>query len=361
MQPNARPSIGLIATILLAGAIATGAVPQAHAARAALTLEIVTEPSVQATAHRQWLQLLTALGYQDIRIRSSRSGDRPQLQSTGTKDRPRYRVTGLLDGRDQLHLPGGRYTLQQRAKLGDYLDRLAADGPEGVTAKTGKFGLTEKQFNLAFAELTKPLIASLRQPGAQVVTTTEGLSLVDLLKQVQQTSKLKIQVDNRTWEVIQQAGPMADNVQPLTLGAGLALLLRSHDLVLVPEKKRGEPLSLRIARKADIAGEVWPVGWPAKGGASKYAPKLMEQLNAEVDGFTLTEAIDAIAPRAGIPFYWDHAMLRDRKIDPTTLQVTFARRKTHLKRVVDRLLFQARLRGEIKVDESGTVFYWISR
>lgn len=66
-------------------------------------------------------------------------------------------------------------------------------------------------------------------------------------------------------------------------------------------------------------------------------------------------------PRMGVPVYWDHATLRAKKIDPAKIDVKLARQKTRLIRVADRLLFQARLRGELKVDEAGTVFYWISR
>ncbi|MGI9455956.1 MAG: hypothetical protein ACR2NU_05305 [Aeoliella sp.] len=323
---------------------------------ASITVEIVTEPGVQATAPREWLQLLTTIGQRNVSIRTKRSGDSPQLSQSGSDERPRYRVVGLLNGRNELLLPGGRFSLRSRSKLADYFDRLAADGPEGVTAEKGRFGLTEKQFAAVHADLAQPLALA-----------TNDQSLVEVLKELRELLELELTADDEAWEILKKADPVTDDVEQLTVGTALALLLRSHDLVLLPEKQRGKEVTLRIARKQEEARdektevEVWPVGWESEESPSKLAPALMETLNAEIDGFTLAEAMGSIAPRIGVPIFWDHATLREREIDPTTIEVKFARKRTHLKRVVDKLLFQARLKGELRIDEAGTVFYWISR
>lgn len=320
------------------------------ASPASISLEIVMEQGVQATAPRDWLQLLTGIGQQDVRIRSQRPGEEPQLEQLGTPERPRYRVVGVLTVNDQLLLPGGRFDLRSRAKIRDYFDRLGADGAEGVTAERGRFGLTEKQFRQVHADLSQT-----------IGFATKGQSLVDVLKQLRDSLDLSLIVDDRAWEVLNDAGPVADEVEQLTIGTGLALLVRSHGMVLVPDKQRGQDVTHRIARAVDVEGESWPVGWQSDALPRQLAPEMLEYLNAEVEGFKLTEAIDAIAPRAGVPIYWDHRTLAERKIDPATIEVRYARRRAQLIRVVDQLLFQARLRGELKVDEAGTVFYWISR
>jgi len=41
--------------------------------------------------------------------------------------------------------------------------------------------------------------------------------------------------------------------------------------------------------------------------------------------------------------------------------VKLARTKTSYKRVIDRILSQARLASEVRVDEAGVPFLWISR
>lgn len=324
--------------------------PILSAADARIAVEVVTERGVQATAHRDWLQLLVRCGADDVRIRSHRVGDEPSLVASGSESRPRYSVVGLLNAEGILTLPGGRFNRRSADKLRDYFERLAADGAEGVTAERGAFGLTKKQTELVYDDLAKPLGVA-----------TQGLPLADVLKAIEKATELELRMDDGAWRIVRDAEPVTDEVESLTVGSALAILIKRDGLVLVPTKERGEQVSLRVARARDIDGETWPVGWKSDRRTSELAPAMMEQLNAEVDGFKLAEAMESIAPRIGVPIYWDHATLRSEDIDPATVDVKLERQRTRLGRVIDRLLFQARLRGELKVDEAGTVFYWISR
>lgn len=334
---------------------------------ASISIVIVTERGVQSTAPREWLQLLTRIGQRDVSIRSIRAGEQPDVDNTGTVDRPRYRVVGVLDSRGTLTVPGGRFDSRNHRKLADYFDRLASDGIDGVTAKRGRYGLTEKQFEAVFAELSQP---------AEI--QAEGRSLTEVLNDVGDLLELELLIDEKAHAVIGRSESATEEVSDLTLGTALAILLRRDGLVLVPQKKRSEEVALRIARLVDVtpndedttargnrdealADICWPVGWKSDAQKRQLAPAMMEYLNAEIEGFTLAEAMETIDPRTGIPIYWDHATLRKHQIDPTTLQVKYPKKRSQLIRVIDRLLFQARLRGELKVDEAGTVFYWISR
>ena len=336
----------LISSVLMTIIVA----PTVSAADARIAIEVVTERGVQATAHRDWLQLLVRCGADDVRIRSHRAGDEPSLVAGGSEERPRYSVVGLLNAEGTLTLPSGRFNRRSADKLRDYLERLAADGAEGVTAELGAFGLTKKQTELVHNDLANP-----------VGMATQGLPLADVLKAIDKATELKVRMDDGAWQVVRDAEPVADEVESLTIGSALAILFKRDGLVLVPTKERGEQVVLRIARTRDFEGETWPVGWKSDRRTSELAPAMMEQLNAEVDGFKLAEAMESIAPRIGVPVYWDHATLRAKGIDPATIDVKLERQRTRLGRVIDRLLFQARLRGELKVDEAGTVFYWISR
>ncbi|WP_442484520.1 hypothetical protein [Aeoliella sp. SH292] len=320
------------------------------AAEAWITVEVVTEPGSQPTGQREWIEMLTAAGADDVRIRGAHAGDKPELRDSGSPERPRYTLVGMLDGRGQLVLPGGRFDRGSRDKLKDYLDRLGSDGAEGVTAPRGAFGLTEKQTKLMHDDLALVLD-----------TETKGQSLADVLKAADARTKLDLRMDDTAWRVVSKAEPVSDEVGELTVGTALAILLKRDGLVLVPTKERGEEVVHRVALASDIKSEVWPIGWKPNQPPTKLAPKMMERLNAEVEGFSLAEAMDSIAPRAEVPILWDHATLRERKIVPAEIQVKLARQNTSLIRVIDRLLFQARLRGELKMDEAGTVFYWISR
>lgn len=337
-----RRSIAVLVAASMAQAIL------AH--EASISIEVVTEWGVQATAQREWMQLLTRAGANDVRLRSHQPGDEPVLSTTGSAERPRYKLLGVLDARGTLTLPGGKFNQRSAGKIRDYFNRLAADGTEGVLAERGMFGLTQKQTSLVHDDLAQ-----------QVEFFTKSLTLPDVLQAIDKATVLDLRMDDNAWKVARNAAPVADEVETLTIGTALALLLKRDGLVFVPTKERGRQVVHRIARASDIDGDTWPIGWKPNQPPSELAPAMMERLNAEVDDFTLSEAMESIEPRMGVPVYWDHAMLLAKQIDPAKVDVKLARQQTRLSRVVDRLLFQARLRGELKVDEAGTVFYWISR
>lgn len=312
-------------------------------------LELVTERGVQITAPQEWLQRLADAGVTHVRIRGIGPGDKPRIESVGSEESPAYLVVGLLTGREELILPGGRFTARQMPALRDYIDRLSADGPEAITGETGRFGLTEKQFMDTFADLSQ-----------KVEWDTKGQPLAELIQEANKVSKHRWAVDPAADKLLRAAAPAIDDVRDHTLGTGMAMLLRPAGLAMRPTKPRGGAVELRIVA-ADSEGEVWPVGWKLEKSPRSTVPAMFETINVEVEGYTLAEAIDAIAPRIKLPIRWDHATLAANKIVPTKVDVKLPRARTYYKRIIDLLLSQGRLKGELRVDEAGKVFYWVTR
>jgi hypothetical protein len=334
----------------------------AHAV-APVELEIATERGVQITAPHEWLQLLTSLGIENARIRGAQPGERPRAENRGTAERPRRHVLGLLTARNELRLPGGTFTRADRTRLKDYFDRLSADGAEALTAPRGLFGLTEKEADAVFADLAQP-----------IQLATKGKQPHAVLDKVATTFQSRIVLDPKAERTLRSATPIIDELSNLTAGTGLAILLRTHGLVLRPEKPRGQPANYRIElAAADVVGENtlgktddhslqhWPIGWEPQYAPGEIAPSLFEFLNAEIDGYTLDEALAAIAPRIKIPLYLDHAALAAHDIAPSAIQINLPRTRISYKRLLDRILSKARLGCQIRVDEAGTPFLWITR
>jgi hypothetical protein len=328
-------------------------------------LEIATEQGVQITAPQEWLQLMTNIGIEHVRIRAMRAGDEPKVVDQGKVAGARFHVVGILTRGDQLRLPGRIFSRSDRGQLEDYLAQLAADGAESVTAVRGRFGLTEKEMRAVLAELTQP-----------VNFETKGQSLRTVIDRCQSKLATKFVLDADANSDVRAASPVVDEVKGMSAGTALAIVLRSNGLVMRPEKHRGQPVVYRIARLAAdelahstigrlsgdeaAAMQNWPIGWEFNKTPGDVAPSLSEFLNAEIDGYTLAEALGAIEPRAKIRFYVDHAVLKAKQIDPTKIQVKIARTRTSYKRVIDRVLAQARLGGQLRVDEAGTPFLWIT-
>ena len=334
-----------------------------HAAAPPVELELATERGVQITAPHEWLQLLTAIGIDNVRIRGMTPGEEPKATNRGTAERPRYHVVGVLTARHQLLLPGETFTRGDRARLKDYFERLAADGADSLTAPRGRFGLTEKEMAAVLADLSQPIDFE-----------TAGQSPQAVIDRLQTKFAVKFVVDATAQRALRAAKPVADEFEGITAGSGMAMILRGCRLIMRPEKKRGEPVVYRIelANRDPLAetpaGDVadsemkhWPVGWQPQQTPGRTAPSLFEPRNAEIDGYTLEETLAAIRPRIKVPMYVDHAALAAKRIDPSTIQVRLARTRSSYKRIIDRVLGQARLRSHLRVDEAGTPFLWVTR
>lgn len=341
----------------------TAALTQIGQAAPPVELEIVTERGVQITAPHEWLQLLTAIGITDVRIRGRQPGDEIKATNRGTAESPRYLVLGMLTAGNRLQLPGGSFSRGDRVALHDYFERLADDGAESLTAPRGRFGLTLKELETVTTELAQPIdFKTAEQPPLTVV------------ERLRANIGTPIALDPIAEKTLRAAKPVADELQELTTGTGLAILLRRDGLVLRPEKTRGQPLTLRVlpggedalsqntlGRTDDVEIANWPIGWEPQQIPARTAPALFEPRNAEIDGFSLAETLAAMGPRLKTPLFLDHAALAEKRIDPAAIQVRLARTRANYKRILDRILSQARLHSQLRVDDAGTPFLWVTR
>jgi hypothetical protein len=339
-----------------------GFVTAAHAAPP-VELELVTERGVQITAPHEWLQLLAGIGIEHVRIRGIQAGDQPKAENRGTSQAVSYHVVGVLTAKDMLRLPGAVFSRADRIRLKEYFERLAADGSDSVTAPRVNFGLTPKELAAVLADLAQP-----------VDFETKGLPLRAIVDRLQTKRRFKLVVDADASRKLQSAPPALEEMKGVAAGTALAILLRNEGLRFRPEKPVGLPIVQRLVAAAPDANsgstlgktsardmQYWPIGWEPAKSPGETAPSLMESLNAEIDGYTLEEALAAIGPRLKLPMYIDRAALAAHQIDPAKVQVTLARTRTSYKRVIDRVLFQAQLGSDIRVDEAGRAFLWITR
>jgi hypothetical protein len=348
----------IVATVVIGLAI----VATAHAAPP-IELELATERGVQITAPREWLQLLAGIGIEHVRIRGANAGDEPRAENRGNEKQPNYHVLGIITMRDTVRLPGGTFTRGDRAKLKDYFDRLAADGAESLTAARGMFGLTGKELKLALTDLSQ-----------SVDFETRGQLPLAIVERLQPRLEAKVVLDGNAEMKLRSAAPAADELKELSAGTALAMLMRNSGLIMHPEKRRGEPVSYRITvaegeptaqstlGKTDSTDATsWPIGWEPDKAPGAIAPSLLESLNAEIDGYSVEEALAAITPRLKLPVYVDHAALAAHNIELAKMQVKLARARMSYKRLLDRVLTQAHLGSSLRVDESGKPFLWVTR
>jgi hypothetical protein len=335
----------------------------ANAAGPPVELEIVTDRGVQITAPQEWLQLLAGIGIDNVRVRGGQGGDESKVVSRGTARAPSYHVVGILNSQNQLRLPGGTFSKADRVRLKDYFAQLSADGTDAVTAPRLRFGLTEKELTAVLSDLSQPIDFE-----------TKGITPQAFIDRLQTKLSLKPSIDSGASEAMRAAIPAVDELRGVAAGTAFAIMLRNAGMVMRPEKKRGQPVVYRVvAAGPDVIGQrtlghmtgedmpYWPIGWESDRTPGELAPSLFQSRNAEIDGYSLEEALGAIGPLLKTPMFLDRAALKLYQIDPAKLQVKLAPTRTTYKRVVDRIISQAHLGSQVRVDEAGMPFLWITR
>jgi hypothetical protein len=321
------------------------ALPSAVAAEPRVNLEIATAPDFPATDIRKWSELLGKLELGSVRIRGGKEDDAPEIKVLGKEESPTYEVVGVLaDGK--LALPKARFTLSDQAKIEQWFAKLREGGIEGVTVKPAAFGLLPTQLVKVHEALAMP-----------VAFSTKGQPPRDVAKRIADRLTLKFITDADGQRALASEEPVADELEGVSSGTALAAVFRPLGLVFAPEKTGGD-VRLRIA-DSRAAQEHWPVGWPPKGNPRETLPDLFKTLNVEIAATPLGEALPAVQERLKVPLLLDHNSLARQEIDLAT-KVVLPKTNTYYDRILDRLLTQARLKYELRVDESAKPLLWIT-
>ncbi len=312
-----------------------------------LQFELVTEAGYLTTDSQRWVQFLAKLDQTSIRIRQSEPDDREQVTNRGTDDRPAYHVLGVLTSRNRLRLPGGEFSLSDRERLAAWIKKVETEGVVGPTKKTTAFGLTSEEL-VAFHEKLAP----------PTTCETKGRRCGDVARDLVKGLPLEFAVSEAARRAFGVEETCGDDLRGLAGGTALSAVVRPLGLVFRPEKA-GKDVRLWICEVRETE-ESWPVGWPSEDTPVKLAPKLFESLNVEIKDVSLATAIDAIQPRVGVPFLFDHNGMARQRIDLAAVKVKYPQGRAMYRKVLDNLLYQGKLSSDLRVDEAGRPFVWIS-
>ena len=323
-----------------------------------IDLEIATEQGAPITAQQEWARVLGRMNLGTVRLRGARPGDRPSIKAkqsgkvapSGRATQPgrstRYHLVAILSRRNELVLPGRRFRLHDQQALKKHFEQLPAQAAY-TSEDRGRFGLTEKQFRQVFAELSQP-----------VGVSTLGKTAADLLAHLEVNLSIPVRHPTGVW--LRHGKPLTMELQKFTAGTALAYALRREGLALWPEQLPGQSLRLTIARYHE-RDESWPIGWKPAVSSRKSAPQLYEFRDIEINGFTLAQALTALQPALQLPVLLDDWLLAERDIAPSKVQVTVKKRRRSLKSALSRMLSQAKLSEEVRVDEQELPFLWVTR
>jgi hypothetical protein len=271
------------------------------------------------------------------------------IQQRGSGDSVTYTVTGTLTARSTLRLPGAEFRLGDKAGISAWLAKLKEGGETRLSEQEVVFGMTPTQLVAVHDALKVP-----------VNFATKGQRSFDVLKRISGTLRLSFLADADARQAMSGDDPVLDELQGLSAGTAIAAVLRPLGLVMVPQKQPSGEVRLWIT---DVrrAKESWPVGWPSESSPRETLPELFTfARNVAIQDTPLNVALEAIGQRVKAPILYDHNSLARQQIDPASIQVTLDDGRTYYQRIIGRLLNQAGLTMDLRVDDAGTAFLWIS-
>ena len=270
------------------------------------------------------------------------------MRQRGGPDARSYQVIGLLTERNTLVLPGGEFRMGDTGGLRGWLAKIQEGGETRLQETEGAFGLTPTQLVKVHEALA-----------GRVTFSTKGQPSYEVLKRIAGGLSLSFLADAEARQMMLAPEGVADELQGLSAGTALVAVLRPLGLVMAPQKQADGSIKLWIT---DVrrAAESWPVGWPSQKSPRETAPQLLNFLNVEIQDTPLAQALTAISTRLDLPLLFDHNSLARHQIDPAQLKVSLPPGRTYYQGAVDRLLNQAQLKSELRVDEAEKPFLWIS-
>lgn len=313
-------------------------------------LELVTGGGAGLTEQQQWYEALRDVKNVKLRLRRGTRADIPKIDNLGSEERPRYRVIGVLDARGRMVVPGGAFGKRDTAKLSAWVKRLLEEGPDGVTAPRGAFGLTSKQLEQAHdaTEVRVPFDTKGR-PTHEVVLEMKRLF-----------RKVPLEIDRLAEPKLYADQEVLDDLKGISIGTAMTAALRPMGLAMTLRSAGGR-LAFVVVDPKKFEGEVWPIGWAHRGAAKAAAPTLFNYLTVEIaEGTQMSVIVENIAPRIKIPILLDHnAMARDG-LELTQLTAKFPEKRTYYKRILEVTLGQGNLKPYLRMDEANRPFLWVT-
>ena len=240
-----------------------------------------------------------------------------------------------------------RFKRSEVKRLAQWLDDLAQNGPPDKRPKIVAFGLTAAQFEQVKKDLAVP-----------VGFSTAGLARRDVVEKIARKLSFPLRFEDNFPQASVE-DKVEDELSELSCGTALACLLRSAGYCLVPQAA-GNQIKYSVFKAQLNIKEIWPVGRKPEGPPPEVLPGLFEFLNVNVQNVPAATVLDAIGKRIKTPVLYDWAALAKYKIDPAKAMVSFPRARTNYSMALEKMLFPASLEFEIRVDEAGTAFLWVT-
>jgi len=321
-----------------------------RAAEPRVRLEIVFDRRAPLTAQQEWAKRLGQAGMGDVRLRGDGADEKVRVESQGTPDDPVYFVLGKVDSQGQLQLPGGRFSMSQTAGVAQWMTALVRRGPNPKPEPKSVLGLPADQFQAVYDALAAPVSFS-----------TKGMARTEAIRKIAALSQMPIPIEaavGRVGDEEAEKDLVAEELKDVACGTALACVLRPAGLCLKPDAADGRAQLRVVQSQRDI--EIWPIGWKSNKPDAQVLRAMFDTLDPNIENVPLGKVVDVIGGRLKVPVLWDHNALARHDIDPAKVRVNAPQSRTTYQALLRRVLAQAKLIGELRLDEAGHPIFWVT-
>lgn len=340
----ARKFVGIVIATIAGLACSTSLLAQGR-----VSVEIAVSPRMPITTMQDLAKDFAEVAMQGVRFRAAKDSEQPALEESGEGANRRYHAVVVYSSEGFL-APNERFPLRSAAAVKSWASQLSMQGAQELAAPKLAFGLS-----------AEGLVALHGKLKVLAPESTAGKRPGDVARKLTAVVGLPFEVTTKAQEVFRTSTEtVEDELQGMAAGTALSASLRPAGLVFYPVSVGGNQAKLVIA-DASEAQEVWPVGWPLAGSVLAAAPNLTKHVSeVEITDVALSDAASAIRSRVQIPFLWDYNGMARNGVDPTVAKVTLPAKKTlTYLRIMENLLYQAKLKCEVRMDEAEQAFLWI--
>ncbi len=320
--------------------------------RTTVSVELFTGSEGVGLHAQQWQQVFAKLGV-SFRARRAIFKDKPEVRERMLGSTRQVTVVGRLDRSGQIVLPDRTFRRSDAAKLAEWIRELKTFGAKGSPEGKQLWGLDKVQFSSLYSAL-----------GAMLAADLEGLDLETALAKMQLPARypLRITTTARGWLSTEfpRAPAHRHSLKGLSKGTALAIVLNDYGLGFRPLRTPEGTIELAVDPFTKTT-DVWPIGWEmAAIERRKAAPKMFQLVPVELEDVKLIDVLAAVSVKTDVPILIDHYRIAAKQIDLDNQRVSQKPSQVSWSLLIKRLANSAKLTREIKRDESGRPFVWIS-
>ena len=305
-------------------------------------LNVVASKRASIGSAQEWMLALASLKSARVKSDSNSGTTLPEAKWVGST----LYVTAVIGSDNKLHVPGKRFGIRQSKALSDWIEAQKKQKETGPAKANDRFGLTSTELQRVHTMLK-----------ANVRISTKEKNASDVLRSIVRTHSLPMKMSGRDFKRL--AGQKLDeDWQGYSVGTVVAALLRPYEFVMVPKVEAGQT-TLRVVPEQSVK-EGWPVGWESELKKDELVPKIFDRVPIEIYDTPVTEVMQALEARLETPIFFDDGLLGAADIDPATTNVTVKSQETFYGKLIRETLYKARMFSEVRVDENGKPFFWVS-